>query len=128
MSKNLFLIKYHDYNHYDDTSKILEQAYLKEDIYEKLEQYLKTKEILEAEDEPDKVSIDYIDEDRIIDVIKTILIPECIKKSEDIDKNIIDDETEDKILSFGSVVNVLKLLIMKRDKYQNNPNILLMVG
>ena len=77
---------------------------------------------------PEKVSIDYIDEDRIIDVIKTILIPECIKKSEDIDKNIIDDETEDKILSFGSVVNVLKLLIMKRDEYQNNPNILLMVG
>ena len=127
MSKNLFLIKYHDNNHYDDTSKILEQAYLKEDIYEKL-QYLKTKEILEAEDVPEKVSIDYIDEDRIIDVIKTILIPECIKKSEDIDKNIIDDETEDKILSFGSVVNVLKLLIMKRDEYQNNPNILLMVG
>ena len=129
MSKNLFLIKYQDNNHYDDTSETLERAYLKEEIHEKLQEYLNAKEIPEAKGFSDRVSIDYSEEDNINDIIKYVLIPECIRASEEIDKKIIDSKiVEEKILSLGVLVNVLKLLILKRDEYKDNPNVLLIVG
>lgn len=127
MSRNLFLVKYED-NYYDDTSEILEQTFLKEEIYEKLEKYLDIREIPETKDSEDMVSIFYIKEDNLIGVIQDILIPECIRESENIDKEIIDGETENKILSFGITANILKLLILKRDNYKNDSNILLIVG
>lgn len=127
MSRNLFLVKYED-NYYDDTSEILEQTFLKEEIYEKLEKYLDLREIPETKDSEDMVSIFYIKEDNLIGVIQDILIPECIRESENIDKEIIDGETENKILSFGITANILKLLILKRDNYKNDSNILLIVG
>lgn len=40
MSKNLFLVKYRDQNYFDDTSETLDQASLREDIYEKLKKYI----------------------------------------------------------------------------------------
>jgi hypothetical protein len=128
MSKNLYLVQYENQNHYDDTSNTLDKTYLDEDLFNKLNGYMERKDIFESKDSFDKVEVNYIRNTEIINVINNILLPECVRKSEDIDKNILDKDIESKILIFGSLANVLRLLVRKRDEFHNNPNILVMVG
>ena len=43
MSKNLFLVQYQDQSYCDDTSETLDQVYLSEELYEKIQEYVKSK-------------------------------------------------------------------------------------
>ncbi|MCS4534033.1 hypothetical protein [Neisseria montereyensis] len=129
MSKSLFLVKYQDQNYYDDTSEILEQTPLREDVYEKLKEYIGEKYISETKDSTEEILINYINDENLIKIINDILIPACIKGSEQIDKKIIDSSnTEEKLFLLGDLINILKILSIKRDKYNKNLNILVMVG
>lgn len=128
MSKNLFLVKYLDKDYCDDTSETLEQTFLMEGIYEKLKEYIERMDILETKGSIEKISIDYIKDEHIEKIVNNILIPECIKQSEQIDKKFIDKKTEEEFLLLGRLINILEVMINKRDNYMNNPNILMMVG
>lgn len=128
MSKNLFLVKYLDKDYCDDTSETLEQTFLMEGIYEKLKEYIERIDILETKGSIEKISIDYIKDEHIEKIVNNILIPECIKQSEQIDKKFIDKKTEEEFLLLGRLINILEVMINKRDNYMNNPNILMMVG
>lgn len=128
MSKNLFLVKYLDKDYCDDTSETLEQTFLMEGIYEKLKEYIERMDILETKGSIEKNSIDYIKDEHIEKIVNNILIPECIKQSEQIDKKFIDKKTEEEFLLLGRLINILEVMINKRDNYMNNPNILMMVG
>lgn len=128
MSKNLFLVKYLDKDYCDDTSETLEQTFLMEGIYEKLKEYIERMDILETKGSIEKISIDYIKDEHIEKIVNNILMPECIKQSEQIDKKFIDKKTEEEFLLLGRLINILEVMINKRDNYMNNPNILMMVG
>lgn len=128
MSKNLFLVKYLYKDYCDDTSETLEQTFLMEGIYEKLKEYIERMDILETKGSIEKISIDYIKDEHIEKIVNNILIPECIKQSEQIDKKFIDKKTEEEFLLLGRLINILEVMINKRDNYMNNPNILMMVG
>lgn len=128
MSKNLFLVKYRDQNYFDDTSETLDQASLREDIYEKLKKYIEKKDILETKASDEKISIDYIKDEFIVKIVSEVLVPECIRESEEMDKTIVDKNTESKLFLLGDLIDVLRLMVVKRDKYLNNNNILLMIG
>lgn len=128
MSKNLFLVKYRDQNYFDDTSETLDQASLREDIYEKLKKYIEKKDILETKASDEKISIDYIKDEFVVKIVREVLVPECIRESEEMDKTIVDKNTESKLFFLGDLIDVLRLMVVKRDKYLNNNNILLMIG
>lgn len=130
MSKNLFLVRYEDEDQdfYDDTAETLERVYLGEEIYEKIKPYFQEKKIFETKNSSDVVRINHIPSDSIEKIISEILIPECIRASEQLDKDIINNETEGKILLFGVLANILKLFIAKRDDYSNTSKVLIMVG
>ncbi|MCW9718827.1 hypothetical protein [Avibacterium sp. 21-599] len=129
MSNTLFLVKYDgNEEYYDDTSKTLEKVTLKDHIYERLEPYLIEKMIYESKGSDDMFSQKYIDSNKIADIINDILIPECVRESEKIDKQLITSDTESKILSFGDLASILKIFTLKRDNYSDNQDVLLMVG
>lgn len=128
MSKNLFLVKYRDQNYFDDTSETLDQASLREDIYEKLKKYIEKKDILETKASDEKISIDYIKDEFVVKIVREVLVPECIRESEEMDKTIVDKNTESKLFLLGDLIDILRLMVVKRDKYLNNNNILLMIG
>lgn len=128
MSHTLFLVSYQNEDFYDDTSEILEQSDLSEELYEKLKSYLTVKEILETQSSAEKVKIQYIKDEQITEIIKDVVEPMGIKKSEEVDKRLQSNETEKQILSFGVVAHALRLLVMKRDVYKNKNNVLIMVA
>lgn len=128
MSNTLFLVAYQNEDFCDDTSEILEQSDLSEELYEKLKSYLTVKEILETQSSAEKVKIQYIKDEQITEIIKDVVEPMGIKKSEELDKRLQSNETEKQILSLGVIANALKLLVMKRDIYKNKNNVLIMVA
>lgn len=128
MSNTLFLVEYQNEDFCDDTSEVLEQSDLSEELYEKLKNYLTVKEILETKSSSEKVKIQYIQDEKITEIIKNVVEPMGIRKSEEIDKCIQGNDTEKQILSFGMIANALKLLVVKRDIYKHKNNVLIMVG
>ncbi len=128
MSRNLYLVKYDVEDLCDDTSEYIEEVYLDDKLYEKLNKYIESKKILETKNTTDTVIINYINDECIVDVINNIVIPECVRASEKIDKKFIDKNIEIRIFSLGGLANVLRLLVRKRDEFHNNPNILVTVG
>lgn len=129
MSKNLYLVRYQDQNYFDDTSEKLGDSFLGDDVYENLKKYIGKKEILESKDTDKKILINYIKNEFISEAIRCVLIPECIKGSEQIDKEtIIDKDMESKFFLLEGLISILRLAVTKRDKYNDNDNVLLMVG
>lgn len=86
------------------------------------------KDILETKASDEKISIDYIKDEFIVKIVSEVLVPECIRESEEMDKTIVDKNTESKLFLLGDLIDVLRLMVVKRDKYLNNNNILLMIG
>ena len=89
MSKNLFLVQYQDQSYCDDTSETIDQVYLSDELYEKIQKYVKPKEILETKNSTYKISISYVENNDITNIVKNILIPAWIRE---IEKAIKSDE------------------------------------
>lgn len=128
MSKNLFLVQYQDQSYCDDTSETLDQVYLSEELYEKIQEYVKSKEILETKNSTYKILISYIENDDIANIVKNILIPAWIREIEKADTNLIDNNIERIMSSSGNISNILDLLNLKRKNYKDDSNVLVMVG
>ena len=128
MSKNIFLVQYQDQNYFDDTSETIDEVYLNEEVYEKLKDYIKTREILESKNSTNKTLIIYIECDDISNIVKNILIPAWIREIEKADTEIIDASIEQVMLSSGNISNILDLLNLKRNNYNNDSSVLVMVG
>ena len=128
MSKNIFLVQYQDQNYFDDTSETIDKVYLSEEVYEKLKDYIKTREILESKNSTNKTLINYIECDDISNIVKNILIPAWIREIEKADTEIIDASIEQVMLSSGNISNILDLLNLKRNNYKNDSSVLVMVG
>ena len=128
MSKNIFLVQYQDQNYFDDTSENIDEVYLNEEVYEKLKDYIKTREILESKNSTNKTLINYIECDDISNIVKNILIPAWIREIEKADTEIIDASIEQVMLSSGNISNILDLLNLKRNNYKNDSSVLVMVG
>ena len=128
MSKNIFLVQYQDQNYFDDTSETIDEVYLNEEVYEKLKDYIKTREILESKISTNKTLINYIECDDISNIVKNILIPAWIREIEKADTEIIDASIEQVMLSSGNISNILDLLNLKRNNYNNDSSVLVMVG
>lgn len=128
MSKNIFLVQYQDQNYFDDTSETIDEVYLNEEVYEKLKDYIKTREILESKNSTNKTLINYIECDDISNIVKNILIPAWIREIEKADTEIIDASIEQVMLSSGNISNILDLLNLKRNNYKNDSSVLVMVG
>ncbi len=128
MSKNIFLVQYQDQNYFDDTSETIDEVYLNEEVYEKLKDYIKTREILESKNSTNKTLINYIECDDISNIVKNILIPAWIREIEKADTEIIDASIEQVMLSSGNISNILDLLNLKRNNYNNDSSVLVMVG
>ena len=128
MSKNIFLVQYQDQNYFDDTSESIDEVYLNEEVYEKLKDYIKTREILESKNSTNKTLINYIECDDISNIVKNILIPAWIREIEKADTEIIDASIEQVMLSSGNISNILDLLNLKRNNYNNDSSVLVMVG
>ena len=128
MSKNIFLVQYQDQNYFDDTSETIDEVYLNEEVYEKLKDYIKTREILESKNSTNKTLINYIECDDISNIVKNILIPAWIREIEKTDTEIIDASIEQVMLSSGNISNILDLLNLKRNNYNNDSSVLVMVG
>jgi hypothetical protein len=128
MSKNIFLVQYQDQNYFDDTTETIDEVYLNEEVYEKLKDYIKTREILESKNSTNKTLINYIECDDISNIVKNILIPAWIREIEKADTEIIDASIEQVMLSSGNISNILDLLNLKRNNYKNDSSVLVMVG
>ena len=128
MSKNIFVVQYQDQNYFDDTSETIDEVYLNEEVYEKLKDYIKTREILESKNSTNKTLINYIECDDISNIVKNILIPAWIREIEKADTEIIDASIEQVMLSSGNISNILDLLNLKRNNYNNDSSVLVMVG
>ena len=128
MSKNIFLVRYQDQNYFDYTSETIDEVYLNEEVYEKLKDYIKTREILESKNSTNKTLINYIECDDIANIVKNILIPAWIREIEKADTEIIDASIEQVMLSSGNISNILDLLNLKRNNYKNDSSVLVMVG
>lgn len=128
MSKNIFLVQYQDQNYFDDTSETIDEVYLNEEVYEKLKDYIKTREILESKNSTNKTLINYIECDDISNIVKNILIPAWIREIEKADTEIIYASIEQVMLSSGNISNILDLLNLKRNNYNNDSSVLVMVG
>lgn len=128
MSKSIFLVQYQDQNYFDDTSETIDEVYLNEEVYEKLKDYIKTREILESKNSTNKTLINYIECDDISNIVKNILIPAWIREIEKADTEIIDASIEQVMLSSGNISNILDLLNLKRNNYKNDSSVLVMVG
>jgi hypothetical protein len=128
MSKNIFLVQYQDQNYCDDTSETIDEVYLNEEVYEKIKDYIKTREILESKNSTNTTLINYIEYDDISNIVKNILIPAWIREIEKADTEIIDASIEQVMLSSGNISNILDLLNLKRNNYKNDSSVLVMVG
>ena len=128
MSKNLFLVQYQDQSYCDDTSETLDQVYLSDELYEKIQEYVKSKEILETKNSAYKISISYVENNDITNIVKKILIPAWIREIEQVDTKFIDINIERIMSSSGNISNILDLLNLKRNNYKDNSNVLVMVG
>jgi hypothetical protein len=128
MSKNIFLVQYQDQNYCDDTSETIDEVYLNEEVYEKIKDYIKTREILESKNSTNKTLINYIEYDDISNIVKNILIPAWIREIEKADTEIINASIEQVMLSSGNISNILDLLNLKRNNYKNDSSVLVMVG
>ena len=128
MSKNLFLVQYQDQSYCDDTSETIDQVYLSDELYEKIQKYVKPKEILETKNSTYKISISYVENNDITNIVKNILIPAWIREIEKADTEIIDASIEQVMLSSGNISNILDLLNLKRNNYKNDSSVLVMVG
>ena len=125
MSKNLFLVQYQDQSYCDDTSETIDQVYLSDELYEKIQKYVKPKEILETKNSTYKISISYVENNDITNIVKNILIPAWIREIEKADTKFIDNNIERIMSSSGNISNILDLLNLKRNNYSN---VLVMVG
>ena len=128
MSKNIFLVQYQDQNYCDDTSETIDEVYLNEEVYEKIKDYIKTREILESKNSTNTTLINYIEYDDISNIVKNILIPAWIREIEKADTKFIDNNIERIMSSSGNISNILDLLNLKRNNYKDNSNVLVMVG
>ncbi|OFQ13730.1 hypothetical protein HMPREF2952_06315 [Neisseria sp. HMSC068C12] len=128
MSKNLFLVQYQDQSYCDDTSETIDQVYLSDELYEKIQKYVKPKEILETKNSTYKISISYVENNDITNIVKNILIPAWIREIEKADTKFIDNNIERIMSSSGNISNILDLLNLKRNNYKDNSNVLVMVG
>lgn len=128
MSKNIFLVQYQDQNYFDDTSETIDEVYLNEEVYEKLKDYIKTREIPESKNSTNKTLINYIECHDISNIVKNILIPAWIREIQKADTEIIDASIEQVMLSSGNISNILDLLNLKRNNYKNDSSVLVTVG
>ena len=128
MSKNLFLVQYQDQSYCDDTSETIDQVYLSDELYEKIQKYVNPKEILETKNSTYKISISYVENNDITNIVKNILIPAWIREIEKADTKFIDNNIERIMSSSGNISNILDLLNLKRNNYKDNSNVLVMVG